>query len=178
MRGGGVYQSAIDLCIEKCALGHWVHVFPEGKVNMSKEELRLKWGVGRIIYESPKVPIILPLWHEGMDTVLPNVEPYKLKTGKKVTVNVGQPLDLNDFIQDLKNEQVPETVARALITDKVQKALYVSFLKWNSTFYLCNNLIGFARFCGMRRRKCTLSACNSFSLERHPEDQHKVIYFV
>lgn len=127
VRGYGVYQSAIDLCIEKCALGHWVHVFPEGKVNMDKEELRLKWGVGRIIYESPKVPIILPMWHEGMDTVLPNVEPYMLKCGKKVTVNVGQPLDLNDFIQDLKSQQVPETVARALITDKVQKALYVSF---------------------------------------------------
>lgn len=94
---------------------------------MDKEELRLKWGVGRIIYESPKVPIILPMWHEGMDTVLPNVEPYMLKCGKKVTVNVGQPLDLNDFIQDLKSQQVPETVARALITDKVQKALYVSF---------------------------------------------------
>jgi len=81
VRGIGVYQDAINLCIEKAALGHWIHVFPEGKVNMDKEELRLKWGVGRIIYESPKIPIILPMWHEGMDDLLPNVEPYVIQRG-------------------------------------------------------------------------------------------------
>ncbi|XP_030376375.1 tafazzin homolog isoform X2 [Scaptodrosophila lebanonensis] len=122
IRGIGVYQEAINLCIEKCALGHWVHVFPEGKVNMTKEEMRLKWGVGRIIYESPKIPIILPMWHEGMDEVLPNVEPYVLKWRKRVTLNIGQPLDLTDFVQDLKNQQVPEPMARKLITDKIQDA--------------------------------------------------------
>ncbi|KAH8407515.1 hypothetical protein KR222_004802, partial [Zaprionus bogoriensis] len=129
VRGIGVYQEAINLCIEKCAQGHWVHVFPEGKVNMTKENMRLKWGVGRIIYESPKLPIILPMWHEGMDSVLPNVEPYMLKCGNKVTVNVGQPLDLNDYIQDLKDKQVPEPVARKLITDKIEEALRVSHLE-------------------------------------------------
>ncbi|KAH8297437.1 hypothetical protein KR044_011853, partial [Drosophila immigrans] len=122
VRGIGVYQDAINLCIEKCALGEWVHVFPEGKVNMTKEEMRLKWGVGRIIYESPRMPIVLPMWHEGMDSVLPNVEPYVFKFRKNVTINVGQPLDLNDFVQDLKNKQVPEPVARKLITDKIQEA--------------------------------------------------------
>ncbi|EDW73982.1 uncharacterized protein Dwil_GK21686, isoform A [Drosophila willistoni] len=122
VRGLGVYQEAINLCIEKCALGHWVHVFPEGKVNMTKEEMRLKWGVGRIIYESPKIPIILPMWHEGMDEVLPNVEPYVLQWRKKVTVNIGEPLDLNKFIEDLKSQQIPEPVARKLITDKIQDA--------------------------------------------------------
>jgi len=121
----GVYQEAINLCIEKAALGHWIHVFPEGKVNMEKEELRLKWGVGRIIYESPKIPIILPMWHEGMDELLPNVEPYVIQRGKKVTLNVGEPLDLNDFILDLKKRQVPEPTARKLITDKIQEAFRV-----------------------------------------------------
>lgn len=125
MRGMGVYQEAINLCIEKCAMGHWVHVFPEGKVNMTKEEIRLKWGVGRIIYESPKVPIVLPMWHEGMDSVLPNVEPYMFKLGRNVTINIGEPLDLNDYVEDLKNKQVPEPVARKLITDKIQDAFYV-----------------------------------------------------
>ncbi|XP_026842436.1 tafazzin homolog [Drosophila persimilis] len=121
VRGSGVYQEAINLCIEKCAAGQWVHVFPEGKVNMEKQEIRLKWGVGRIIYESPKMPVILPMWHEGMDDVLPNVEPYVLQWRKKVTINIGQPMDLNDFVDDLKKRQVPEPTARKLITDKIQE---------------------------------------------------------
>lgn len=108
-----------------------MHVFPEGKVNMDKEELRLKWGVGRIVYESPKVPLILPLWHEGMDSLLPNVEPYMIKCNQKVTINVGEPLDLNNYIKGLKDQQVPETLARQLITDKLQEALYVSTFKLN-----------------------------------------------
>ncbi|XP_053962731.1 tafazzin isoform X2 [Anastrepha ludens] len=124
VRGSGVYQDAINLCIQKCALGHWVHVFPEGKVNMTKEEMRLKWGVGRIIYESPRIPIIIPMWHEGMDEVLPNTEPYILKWGKKVTLNIGKPIDLHDFIQDLKDRKVPEPEARKLITDKIQDVLH------------------------------------------------------
>uniref|UniRef100_A0A1I8PZN7 Tafazzin family protein n=1 Tax=Stomoxys calcitrans TaxID=35570 RepID=A0A1I8PZN7_STOCA len=124
VRGIGVYQDAINLCIQKARLGHWVHVFPEGKVNMTKEEMRLKWGVGRIIYESTRVPIIIPMWHEGMDEVLPNVEPYILKWGKKVTLNVGKPIDMNDFIDDLKCRGVPEPEARKLITDKIQDVFH------------------------------------------------------
>ncbi|KAL9915021.1 tafazzin homolog isoform X1 [Glossina fuscipes] len=124
IRGNGVHQSAVDVCIQKLKLGEWVHVFPEGKVNMTKEEMRLKWGVGRIIYESPRVPIILPMWHEGMDSVLPNTEPYYLKFGKKVTLNVGKPIDMNDFIEDLKFRGVKEIVARKLITDKIQDVFH------------------------------------------------------
>ncbi|XP_065369929.1 tafazzin [Calliphora vicina] len=124
IRGCGVYQDAVDICVQKVKLGHWVHVFPEGKVNMTKEEMRLKWGVGRIIYESSKVPIIIPMWHEGMDDVLPNVEPYIIKWGKRVTVNIGKPIDMNDFINDLKSRGVPEPEARKLITDKIQEVFH------------------------------------------------------
>lgn len=69
VRGGGVFQPAVDACIDKLHLGEWVHVFPEGKVNMEQEYIRFKWGVGRMIFESPVVPIIIPIWHKVRDWV-------------------------------------------------------------------------------------------------------------
>lgn len=127
IRGGGVYQQAVDLCIEKLACGDWVHVFPEGKVNMTKEHLRFKWGIGRMIYESPVLPIIVPIWHEGMDTVLPNYPPYIIKFGKRITINIGQPINLNELVTSLKSNNTPEPVARKIITDRLQEEMTVSF---------------------------------------------------
>ncbi|XP_035792156.1 tafazzin homolog isoform X1 [Anopheles albimanus] len=125
VRGGGVYQPAVDLCIEKLKLGDWVHVFPEGKVNMTKEDLRFKWGVGRIVYETPILPIIIPIWHIGMDDVLPNEPPYYLRTGKKLTYNFGNPIDLSALMERLHSSPVNEEEARKLITDRIQEEMMV-----------------------------------------------------
>lgn len=136
IRGAGVYQPAVDLCIEKLAEGDWVHIFPEGKVNMTKEQLRFKWGIGRIIYESPVLPIIIPIWHEGMDTVLPNTPPYILQLRKKVTINIGQPIDLKDLVGKLKEKRTPEPEARKVITDRIQEEMMVRKFFFFSIYFI------------------------------------------
>ena len=153
IRGGGVYQQAVDLCIEKLAIGDWVHIFPEGKVNMTKENLRFKWGIGRMIYESPVPPIIVPIWHEGMDTVLPNYPPYIIKFGKRITINVGQPINISDLVDSLKKNNTPEPVARKIITDRLQEEMNVSV-----------NI----------RLNVSLCVSNSFSLENLFPSQHLI----
>lgn len=65
---------------------------------MSKDNLRLKWGVGRLVYESPVTPIIIPIWHEGMDDILPNIEPYMFKFKKNLTINYGEPIDVKHIV--------------------------------------------------------------------------------
>lgn len=92
---------------------------------MTKEQLRFKWGIGRIIYESPVLPIIIPIWHEGMDTVLPNYPPYILQLRKKVTINIGQPIDLKELVGKLKEKCTPEAEARKVITDRIQEEMMV-----------------------------------------------------
>lgn len=123
VRGAGVYQEAMDFCIERLACGEWVHVFPEGKVNMLKEEMRLKWGVGRLILESPITPIVIPICHLGMDEVLPNEPPYMFKMGKKVTMNYGEPIDFSELLADLRASKTSEMEARKVITDRIQEEL-------------------------------------------------------
>ncbi|XP_044746465.1 tafazzin [Coccinella septempunctata] len=124
IRGAGVYQEAVDLCIELLATGSWVHIFPEGKVNMTKEHMRFKWGVGRMIFEAPVTPIVLPIWHIGMDDVLPNEPPYYLHIKKKLTFNYGEPIDLTDMVKSLKEKKVTDVEARKAITDFLEEELY------------------------------------------------------
>lgn len=159
IRGGGVYQEAMDFCIEKLAAGEWIHVFPEGKVNMFKETMRfaifffflyiylfytsssifsflfffvlkfysivfrLKWGIGRLIFESPVPPLVVPIYHLGMDDVLPNEPPYRLKIRKKVTMNYGDPIDFSELVEELRVSKVSEEEARKAITDRIQTEL-------------------------------------------------------
>lgn len=123
VRGGGVYQRAMDYCIQKLNEGQWVHVFPEGRVNMDNSFIRFKWGVGRLIAESKVMPIVVPFWHCGMDQVLPNEYPYRFQWGKQVLVNFGQPIDLKEVMQHAKDMDADDMLTRKMITDKIQEEM-------------------------------------------------------
>ena len=60
-----------------------------GKVNLESAVTRWKWGVGRLIAESTKTPIVIPLWHVGMEDILPTRSSYipqlfKVREAKQV----------------------------------------------------------------------------------------------
>lgn len=65
VRGDGIYQKAMDFAIEELQKGGWIHLFPEGRVNEKKENIRYKWGVARLIMDLKVPPIVLPIYHRG-----------------------------------------------------------------------------------------------------------------
>jgi monolysocardiolipin acyltransferase len=68
VRGEGIFQRGVQECIDALNRNDWVHVFPEGKV--TPQPIRIKWGVSRMIEEPRLAPILLPIWLDGMQTML------------------------------------------------------------------------------------------------------------
>lgn len=126
VRGAGVHQPAMDFCVERLRRGEWVHIFPEGRVNAEKAALRFKWGVGRLVRDAAAAaaaPLVLPVWHEGMDRVLPNREPYRLHFRKRVFLLVGEPIPLQALLERLRRADASEEETRRAITERVQEEL-------------------------------------------------------
>ncbi|KAJ3189519.1 hypothetical protein HDU85_003150 [Gaertneriomyces sp. JEL0708] len=118
VRGDGIYQPAMDLAIQKLKNNEWVHIFSEGKVNQDPVMLPFRWGIARLILASN--PIIIPIWHQGMEAVMPEkTKIYFPRCRKDVVVSIGDPVDLsaNGILEAAK--RMDEREARIFITDYV-----------------------------------------------------------
>ncbi|KAL3982714.1 Acyltransferase family protein [Acanthocheilonema viteae] len=120
VRGEGVYQRGVDFCIEKLAENQWVHVFPEGKV--TPVPIRIKWGVARMIMESPNPPILLPIWIHQMAEVWPQSKPYYPRIGKHVIIIIGSEVDMKEHMWRFRAGSVLER--RKVLADFVQEKLF------------------------------------------------------
>ncbi|KAG6903302.1 hypothetical protein C0995_013055 [Termitomyces sp. Mi166 len=122
-RGKGVHQPAVDTAIQKLDQGGWVHLFGEGKVNQPGDYPRddsgvtrlprFKWGVGRILMETLKPPVIIPMWLTGFDKLMPEgrTVPWKFlpRYGAQLSVTFGSPIPSEEILEALgtSNPQVP-----------------------------------------------------------------------
>ncbi|KAI0699518.1 acyltransferase-domain-containing protein [Cerioporus squamosus] len=124
-RGNGIFQPAIDTAIEKLNRGEWIHLFGEGKVNQDSGDfgnpnagrlLRFKWGIGRIMMEAQRPPVIIPMWLTGFDKLMPEGRsaPFKFfpRPGAALSITFGNPVpsqEIQDTLQTLVRERrLPE----------------------------------------------------------------------
>ena len=110
--------------IDRLNEGHWVHLYPEGQVNLKKDNMRIKWGIGRLIAESKVPPIVIPIYHLGMDSILPNTKPYIPRIGQKVTLVIGKPIEVAKTLEELQKRHATDEEKRLVLTNVVQNALH------------------------------------------------------
>jgi 1-acyl-sn-glycerol-3-phosphate acyltransferase len=72
-----------DVALTKLNRGEWVHIFPEGSRSRDATLQIFKRGVGRLVLDSEKLPIVVPFIHKGMNDVMP-IGAKLFSTGKKV----------------------------------------------------------------------------------------------
>ncbi|KAJ1719967.1 Lyso-phosphatidylcholine acyltransferase, partial [Coemansia biformis] len=97
IRGGGIHQLAVEIGLHKLNQNRWVHVFPEGKINQGPELLRFKWGVGRMVMEAERTPVVIPMYFCGTRYVMPLGQrmpvPWFNPFKRTLYVKVGDPID-------------------------------------------------------------------------------------
>ncbi|XP_020586740.1 tafazzin-like, partial [Phalaenopsis equestris] len=118
-RGDGIYQKGMDMALSKLNNGGWVHIFPEGSRSRDSGKTigPAKRGIGRLVMDADKIPIVIPFVHLGMQEIMPIGSNFP-KVGKKVTVVVGDPIPLEDLVVDDTEE-----VSRGILYDPVSSKI-------------------------------------------------------
>lgn len=118
-RGEGVYQPCMEFSIDQLNNNHPVHMFVEGRVNDTRNLIRTKWGIGRLILDCDRPPLVLPFVHRGMEDVLPLYHTVP-RTNKKISIEIGDPIDTTDMLDDCRRFSFTELAARKYITDSIE----------------------------------------------------------
>jgi len=114
-RSQSINQPSFKEFCDKARDGGWCHIFPEGRLwqpwKLRKEGRllgNLRPGVGKLVGHcetSKHPPLVVPFYHTGMHRILPQfpANPKKQalppKTGNKIRVRVGEPIDVSDLIE-------------------------------------------------------------------------------
>ena len=125
MRGDGVMQRNLADLEEHVVLGHWTHIFPEGRTYQDRQSSagRFKWGLGKLIAAGAnraggEPPLVVPVFHNGMHTLLPHDEQNQLLSwvprsaephhDPTVHVRVGEPVPVDDLLTEHRQRRRAE----------------------------------------------------------------------
>eukprot|EP00899_Mesostigma_viride_P028638 jgi/Mesvir1/895/Mv17457-RA.1 len=125
-RGAGLEQDGMRWAIGRLRQGDWVHIFPEGRRSRDGGQKLgpMRRGIGRLVSDLDTPPLIIPFVHTGMQAIQP-VGASLLSAGHKVTVLVGDPVDVSDLMATYtrENRQVAPRELIAAVSDRVGAAL-------------------------------------------------------
>jgi len=164
-RSGSLEQPLFQRFHEKLNKGSWCHIFAEGRVWQSwrfDEDQphmgKFKFGVGKLVAHCTESPLVVPVYHKGMDDIVPErilTGKARLKKpsfpisivprmGKQVEMYMGEAIDFSEDLRVFREEHpgvldqwasTPESIDLYVrITDKIRQAvLEQEALAWGRT---------------------------------------------
>ncbi|KAK5583633.1 hypothetical protein RB653_005231 [Dictyostelium firmibasis] len=129
VRGDGIYQDGMNESIDRLSEGQWLHIFPEGKVSQQTQLLYFKWGVGRLVGECFRrtgvVPLIVPIYHRGMEKSMPLAKSPIPRIGIHLDIKVGNNIHCDEVITKYIEENNISNLSDHLSKDdKTRKDFY------------------------------------------------------
>lgn len=125
-RGDGLMQPNVSRAVKLLDEGHWVHVFPEGRVipDSSQLKTRLRWGISRLILEPERSPLLLPIVHQGMEGIKPLDTPFwKIGLNRELRIKIGPLIDTDPLRRRLSESHLTLPERRSQATTFVASQL-------------------------------------------------------
>ena len=90
--------------------------------------LPLRPGVGRLIADATPTPIIIPIFHRGMEQILGIGGFNPVKPGHHLSIRCGAPVDVSDLLQEFRpdgctGDASSEEALYIAITQRIEAAL-------------------------------------------------------
>ncbi|XP_060584692.1 tafazzin-like [Ruditapes philippinarum] len=85
--------------------------------------MRLKWGVGRLIADTPVTPLVLLIHHVGFEKIFPNEGILYPRVGKKSSIYISEPIDFTQEVTLLKQTKKTQEEIRKHLTDTIQNQM-------------------------------------------------------
>jgi len=127
-RGKGIRQPFMDNAVQLLNQGEWLHLFPEGKRTRTGDLLPLRPGVGRLVADATPTPVVIPMFHKGMEQIMGIGGYNPVKPGRHVSIRCGPPVEFDDIIREhrpdgQRQSDAVEDKLYAAITARLEAAL-------------------------------------------------------
>lgn len=154
IRGIGLEQPAMEFASALLRHNEWLHLFPEGRVMRDHNQQIIsnldrgyifKWGIAKLLLDHFKSPTrnltcsdtnsemrILPLYHIGMDKILPIGRPYIPRIGKKMTIYIRPSaisMDSRLLNSILSTRTLSPQVSKSRSSDEIMRIKLTNYLE-------------------------------------------------
>lgn len=128
-RGQGLRQPFMDDAVALLDAGEWLHLFPEGRRTRDGALLPLRPGVGRLVADATPTPVVVPVFHRGMEQIMGIGGYNPVQPGHHLSIRCGAPLEFQDLLaahrpDGVAGSEAQEDALYRAITARIQDALY------------------------------------------------------